>query len=47
MLTTINELSTITPNNPTIWRFIFLGLCVDFKFIPHAPNSLDVISLIV
>lgn len=47
MLTMTSDPRIMATIKPTIWRLILLDLCVDFKFIPHAPDSLDVISLIV
>ena len=48
MIETItSEPRIIKSINPAIWRLILLDLSVDFKFIPHAPDSLDVITLII
>ncbi len=42
-----SETRIIAIIKPAIWRLILLDLCVDFKFIPHAPDSLDVVALII
>ena len=48
MIETIaSETRIIAIINPAIWRLILLDLSVDFKFIPHAPDSFDVVALII